>query len=89
MCDFHREKAWSEWLSKGSNSVSEYKDEVLRHLQNIAKSANQASLDENINALKESKPWKESVQLQKYFSNFWGLYLEVRFSQYRNSTVSI
>lgn len=78
MCDFHREKAWGEWLSKSSNGVSMYKDEVLRHLRNIAQSENQATLDENIQALKKSRPWKESVQLQNYFLDFWGLYLEVR-----------
>ena len=77
MCDFHREKAWGEWLSKASNGVSEYKGEVLKYLRNVANSANRAQLGENIEVLQNSKPWKESVQLQKYFSDFWELHLEV------------
>ncbi|XP_046840157.1 uncharacterized protein LOC124434315 [Xenia sp. Carnegie-2017] len=91
VCDFHREKAWGEWLSKSSNGVSMYKDEVLRHLRNIAQSENQATLDENIQALKKSRPWKESVQLQNYFLDFWGLYLEkwVRFFRDEHLRIAI
>lgn len=37
VCDFHRKKAWNEWVSKTSNGVSESRDEVLQYLSNIAK----------------------------------------------------
>lgn len=50
---------------------------VLQYLRNIAKSANQIELEENIAMLKGSQIWKASVQLQKYFSEFWGLHLQV------------
>ena len=51
---------------------------VLQYLRNIAKSANQIELEENIAILKGSQIWKASVQLQKYFSEFWGLHLQVQ-----------
>ena len=77
ICDFHREKAWNEWVSKSSNGVSERKDIVLQYLRNIAKSSNQNDLQQNIIMLKESQVWKESVPLQKYYTEFWGLHLKV------------
>ena len=43
-CDFHREKAWNECVSKGTNGVSENRAEVLLYLRNIAKSANEDAL---------------------------------------------
>jgi hypothetical protein len=57
--------------------VTENRAEVLQYLRNIAKSANQRELDQNITALKQSQLWKESVPLQKYFTEFWGLHLQV------------
>jgi hedgehog interacting protein len=77
VCDFHREKAWNEWVSKGTNGVAECRDEVLEYLRNIAKSANKIALEENIKLLKASNVWRQSVQLQKYFTEFWGLHLQV------------
>jgi hypothetical protein len=68
VCDFQREKAWGEWLSKSSNGVKEYKDEILGYLRVIAKSMSQTNLEENINVLCNSRPWDKSPQLQKYFS---------------------
>ena len=64
-------------MSKSTNGVTGYREEVLQHLRKIAKSANKMELDENIKLLKESKAWKSSVQLQKYFTEFWGLHLQV------------
>ena len=77
VCDFYREKAWNEWVSKGTNGVSENRAEVLLYLRNIAKSANEDALKENIRTLKESHVWRQSIQLQKYFTEFWGLHLQV------------
>ena len=77
VCDFHREKAWNEWVSKTTNGVTESREVVLQYLRNIAKSANQIELEQNILMLKESQVWKQSVKLQKYFTEFWGLYLQV------------
>ena len=64
-------------MSKSTNGVTGYREEVLQNLRKIAKSANKMELDENIKLLKESKAWKSSVQLQKYFTEFWGLHLQV------------
>ena len=52
---------------------------MLQYLRNIARSSNQIHLDQNIATLKRSKVWKASAQLQKYFDEFWGLHLEVKY----------
>ncbi len=57
--------------------MTECRDEVLQFLRNVAKSANKDALKENIKMLKESRVWRQSVQLQKYFTEFWGLHLQV------------
>ena len=75
ICDFHHEKAWNEWVSKSSNGVLERKDIVLQYLCNIAKSSNQNDLEQNTIMLKESQVLKESVPLQKYYTESWGLHL--------------
>ena len=36
LCDFHREKAWNEWMNKGDNCVADGKDVVLPLLRAIA-----------------------------------------------------
>lgn len=79
-CDFHREKAWNEWINKRSNGTYLYKHELLQLLRNIANSTSQIALQKNIDALKNSHLWKESLQLQKYFDEFWGLHLQVLIS---------
>lgn len=80
VCDFHREKAWNEWINKRSNGTYLYKHELLQLLRNIANSTSQIALQKNIDALKNSHLWKESLQLQKYFDEFWGLHLQVLIS---------
>ena len=62
--------------------MTECRDEVLEYLRNIAKSANKDALEENIRLLKESYVWRQSVQLQKYFTEFWGLHLQVHVRYY-------
>ena len=59
--------------------VTDYRDEVLQYLRNIARSSNQIHLDQNIATLQRSKVWKASAQLQKYFDEFWGLHLKVKY----------
>jgi hypothetical protein len=64
-------------VSKYTNGVAEYREEVLLYLRNIAKSSTRAALEDNIAELKDSEVWKKSIHLQKYFTEFWGLHLEV------------
>lgn len=81
MCDFHREKAWGEWLSKAEHGVSDMKGAVLEALRRIATSADALALGKNIQSLKESTAWKKSIHLQEYFNTYWGRHLTV--SKYR------
>ena len=76
ICDFHREKAWSEWLSKSEHGVSESKAQVLDLLRAIANSPSLAALEKNVATLKLSEPWKKSLQLRSYF-DFWGKHMKV------------
>ena len=77
VCDFHREKAWSEWLSKAEHGVSDMKGAVLEDLRRIATSADALTLGKNIQTLKESAAWKKSIHLQEYFNSYWGRHLTV------------
>ncbi|CAH3173680.1 unnamed protein product [Porites evermanni] len=36
LCDFHREQAWEQWVSKAPNGVSDCKEEVLTHIRRVA-----------------------------------------------------
>ena len=58
LCDFHREKAWNEWLSKIDHGMSTRKDEVLGYLRSIASSASKVDLEKNTLAFKSSEVWK-------------------------------
>ena len=78
LCDFHREKAWHEWLSKADHGLSNRKDEILVYLRNIATSANKHMLDRNIQVFKESEIWKQSRRLQQYFTEYWQPHIQVQ-----------
>ena len=38
LCDFHREQAWTRWVSKADNGVAKLADEVKVYLKSIAHS---------------------------------------------------
>lgn len=54
LCDFHREKAWLEWISKSDNGVSGNKDEVLCLLRSIANSRTLKEFEKAVAAMKKS-----------------------------------
>ena len=54
LCDFHREKAWNEWMNKGDNCVADGKDVVLPLLRAIA---NATSFEECAQADESLKEW--------------------------------
>ena len=66
LCDFHREKAWCEWLKKADNGASQCKDEILRHLRSIAHSSTGKKFEENVKLMKDSVVWKSCSKLQKW-----------------------
>ena len=77
LCDFHREKAWNEWLSKIDHGMSTRKDEVLGYLRSIASSASKLDLEKNTLAFKSSEVWKNYPTLQKYYTEHWETHKEV------------
>lgn len=67
ICDFHREKAWNEWMNKVDNCVVDEKDVVLPHLRAIA---NAASLEECAQAeesQKRSHDWRRTSNFNVVF----------------------
>ncbi|XP_078695173.1 uncharacterized protein LOC144924097 [Branchiostoma floridae x Branchiostoma belcheri] len=71
LCDFHREKAWVEWVRKGANGVSHDQETVLGLLRGVAGAATQEELDRSLIELQESSFWKENERLRNYMSNIW------------------
>ncbi|XP_046851775.1 uncharacterized protein LOC124445111 [Xenia sp. Carnegie-2017] len=76
-------------LIKRSNGTYLYKHELLQLLRNIANSTSQIALQKIIDALKNSHLWKESLQLQKYFDEFWGLHLQKWVRFYRDESLRV
>ena len=71
LCDFHREKAWGEWINKSDHGVSEHRDEILRYLRAIARSTTVAEFEDAVKIMKESTLWKSSMKLQKWQEGKW------------------
>lgn len=71
LCDFHREQAWTRWVSATNNGVRAYRTEVLARLRRVARADSVADYRKSLNALMESSVWKESTKLQQWFSNQW------------------
>jgi len=61
LCDFHREKAWWEWTSKGINEVLDKREEVLSGMRRIAKAPTLEEMEEAITDLQASKLWLENA----------------------------
>lgn len=91
LCDFHREQAWTRWVSKGGvHQVSHVKGEVLARLRRIARASSHLEYKESLNALCESTVWKTCKTLQTWFSTYWLPHKEVCiaiiFDHFTNST---
>ena len=71
LCDFHREKAWSEWISKSDHGVSQDRDEILRYLRSIAHSTTIQQFEDAVKIMKESTIWKSSLKLQRWQEGKW------------------
>ena len=71
LCDFHREQAWTRWVSATKNKVKEYKIEVLARLRRLAKAESEVQYHKMLHELRESSIWKDSPALQQWFSNQW------------------
>eukprot|EP00058_Branchiostoma_floridae_P016954 XP_002602442.1 hypothetical protein BRAFLDRAFT_117021 [Branchiostoma floridae] len=71
LCDFHREKAWVEWVRKKDHGVSHVQATVLDLLRDIAAAATTEEYERCLSLLRESEVWKENERLRAWFSNKW------------------
>lgn len=71
LCDFHRENAWWEWTSKGTNEVLDKREEVLSGMRRIAKAPTLEEMEEAITDLQASKLWLEYARLKSWFGSKW------------------
>ena len=71
LCDFHREQAWTRWVSKKEHKVYHVKEEVLARLRKIANAETEKAFEDAIVSLHQSSVWKLYPTLQKWFSNYW------------------
>ena len=76
--DASREQAWSDWLSTEQNGVAEHKEEVLTHLQAIANSYSEDTLNAAARELEESEVWKLSDKMRNWFQVHWLAQAKVR-----------
>lgn len=71
LCDFHREKAWIEWIRKQSNGVSHVQDTLLTLLRDVASAATTEEYEEAVSRLHKSQVWEENERLRSWLSNKW------------------
>ena len=71
LCDFHREKAWRQWTSKGTNEVLDKREEVLSGMRRIAKAPTLEEMEEAITDLQANKLWVENARLKSWFGSKW------------------
>lgn len=71
LCDFHREKAWTQWVNATEHSVRENREEVLGRLRFIAKSNTIAEYEERVDMLKSSTLWRSKPKLANWFNKQW------------------
>ncbi|XP_073524300.1 uncharacterized protein [Phyllobates terribilis] len=71
LCDFHREKAWTEWVNQKVHGVHENKKEVLALLRGIALASSREEHDTALATLTSSNVWKRNKMLRMWFSHKW------------------
>ena len=71
ICDFHREQAWTRWVSKIQNGVSHEKDLVLSMLRHSAHACSEEQYRDAVQKLQETDIWHQKVRLRNWFSKTW------------------
>ena len=77
LCYFHREKAWNEWIIKGTHNVKNQED-LKKMLRQIAESESERKYEIALKQMKDSKEWTENIQLQNWFNTTWMPEVEVK-----------
>jgi len=67
ICDCHCEHCWESWLRKTDNGLNNQREEVLRLLQNVAKSPTEDAYEDNLGSLQTTEVWLSNPQLCNWF----------------------
>ncbi|XP_040280115.1 uncharacterized protein LOC120995157 isoform X2 [Bufo bufo] len=86
LCDFHREKAWTEWLNKKDHGVRAHKKEILALLRNVALTTKMEDHELALKVLTSSNIWKQSKTLRAWLSHKWLPDIKKWAHVYRKST---
>ncbi|XP_075070539.1 uncharacterized protein LOC142159545 [Mixophyes fleayi] len=71
LCDFHREKAWMEWVTKKQHGVHSCRSVILNMLRSVALATNIEEHNVALNILTNCQIWKNCDALRQWFSNKW------------------
>ncbi|XP_043930240.1 uncharacterized protein LOC122804449 isoform X1 [Protopterus annectens] len=89
LCDFHREKAWTEWVAKKDHGVHNFRKNILGMLRSIAHAATTEDLHTALTALKKSQCWKTGEAFRQWFSTKWLPAIKMWAHVYRSGTEHI
>ncbi|XP_066303195.1 uncharacterized protein [Branchiostoma lanceolatum] len=62
LCDFHREKAWVEWVRKKDHGVSDVQETVLELLRDVASAATPEEYKQSLSRLHDSSRWVQAFR---------------------------
>jgi len=72
ICDFHRIEALQRWARTKKNDLSSAEQEMfLSYMQNIAYARTEEGFKKGVNALRNSRIYKDHVNLKNYVENTW------------------
>ncbi|ROT61087.1 hedgehog interacting protein-like protein [Penaeus vannamei] len=86
LSDFHREKAWSEWLCSEGNEVSHIGVAIKNMLNRIAQASTVSLYHEALNTFQSSAIWRDSQEIKDWFSNTWLPNVQRWATAFRSST---
>ena len=87
LCDFHREQAWTRWVSSSQNGLTKSDAEILLSLLRKcawASSPEHGQSDSNytkaVNELKKSGVWKQNFNVRSWLTSTWLSIPQVRYT---------
>ncbi|KAF3698781.1 Calcium-responsive transcription factor [Channa argus] len=70
LCDFHREKAWGEWIRNVDHGVQN-QEVALASLKRTAAADTQQTYEQALRELQESEEWIKNPLFQTWFQTTW------------------
>ncbi|XP_050403543.1 uncharacterized protein LOC126819484 [Patella vulgata] len=89
LCDFYREKAWTEFLNKNKGEKKDNNEAIERLLTGVAKAKTKPLFEEAVKNLKSSPEWKNSASLQRWYKTYWEPCIERWAAVYRSTQLKV